>query len=88
MPYVKERGWIDSRLEPLLREFEHDKGISVGEVNYMITQIILAWADSQGISYATLNSVMGVLSCVAREFYRRVVVPYEDKKCAENGDVF
>ena len=88
MPYIKERAWIDKRLEPLLYEFEHDKDIRAGEVNYMITQILLAWLDAQGLSYATVNAIMGVLSCVASEFYRRVVAPYEDQKKGENGDVY
>jgi hypothetical protein len=30
----------------------------------------------------------GVIENVKTEFYRRVAVPYEDKKIADNGDVF
>ncbi len=29
-----------------------------------------------------------VLDAAAREYYRRVVVPYEEKKCSVNGDVY
>jgi hypothetical protein len=28
---------------------------------------------------------MGVLACIQEEFYRKVVVPYEEKKIKENG---
>lgn len=49
------------------------------------------WADSLGmgpIQGFTQIQILGVLSCVQQEFYRRVVAPYEDQKCRENGDVF
>ena len=39
-------------------------------------------------SYHAYNEIIGVLECVKQEFYRRMVAPYEDKKCEENGDVF
>jgi len=29
-----------------------------------------------------------LLSCAAAEFYRRVAVPYENVKIAQNGDVY
>jgi len=31
---------------------------------------------------------MGALEGAKLEFYRRVVVPYEEKKMKENGDVY
>jgi len=47
---------------------------------------------NRGISavnnYADYNEVMGVLECVKQELYRRLIVPYENKKKEENGDVF
>jgi len=30
---------------------------------------------------------MEVISCVAKEFYRRRIAPFEDKKIKERGDV-
>jgi len=32
--------------------------------------------------------VIGALEACKLEFYRRAVVPYEDKKIKENGDVY
>ena len=88
MPYIKERVWIDERLELLLDDITHGK-ITPGEVNYMITEILLAWVDSQDIkNYATLNAAIGILESAKLEFYRREVVPYEDEKRKENGDVY
>jgi broad-specificity NMP kinase len=41
-----------------------------------------------GFNYTNVNSVMGVLSCVSAELYRRLAAPYEDRKIKENGDVY
>jgi len=60
----------------------------VGELNYCITMLCLDYLADKKLSYALLNEVMGVLSCARAEFYRRVVVPYEQAKCDENGDVY
>jgi len=37
--------------------------------------------------YKRSNNLVGELDCCAREIYRRLIAPYEDKKIAENGDV-
>lgn len=58
---------------------------SVGELNYVITRICLEYFDS---SYQGINDIAGALMCAAQEFYRRVAVPYEHKKCEKNGDVY
>jgi hypothetical protein len=47
----------------------------------------LDYLGRKGRNYANFNEIMGVLSCVAQEFYRRWAVPYEDQKIRENGDV-
>lgn len=60
---------------------------TVGELNFAITMFCLAWWN-RSASYASINDVMGVLDCVGKEFYRRIAVPYEDRKAAESGDVF
>lgn len=61
---------------------------NAGELNYTISRLLLDYLDRQGLSYTRLNEVMGVLSCVGQELYRRLAVPYEDKKIQENGDIF
>lgn len=38
--------------------------------------------------YVELNEVVGALESAKLELYRRIVGPYEDKKSAENGDVY
>lgn len=63
-----------------------------GELNYKITIIILEYlkriSHNRKLSYADYNSIMGVLTGVSQEFYRRIVIPYEQEKLKENGDVY
>lgn len=84
MPYITEgkREEIDLEIEELLKFLPDDDGV----INYTITRIVDHVYGKGG--YAVFNRAMGVLDCVAREFYRRKVAPYEDKKIEENGDVY
>ena len=59
-----------------------------GELNYAMTMLAIEYAKRWGISYTTFNEVMGVFASAQAEFYRRVVVPYENIKREENGDVY
>ena len=81
MPYITE---------VTRRELVHDKVTphSAGELNYLITKLILAYSAEKGRTYTTFNEVVGALECCKQEFYRRVVVPYEEEKRKENGDVY
>lgn len=58
-----------------------------GDLNYVITSLLVICTKKWIKSYSTLNTIMGVMSCSAQEFYRRVVAPYEDQKIKENGDI-
>lgn len=80
MPYIKEsaRKQINAYRAPR----------TAGELNYEITQACLAYIEKSGVSYVALNEVIGVLECAKLEMYRRMCAPYEDKKIAENGDVY
>lgn len=76
MPYI----------HPVLR---NDETFSTpGDLNYHITRLLCRYVTEQGLSYRTLNDVVGALECAKQEFYRRVVIPYEDHKIIENGDVY
>lgn len=59
-----------------------------GELNYMITQLLLKYLGTQGMSYQTINDILGAVEGAKMEFYRRIAVPYEDTKIEENGDVY
>ena len=86
MPYIEQnrRDILDSDIKALISIMKSNP--IDGELNYIITRIVDA-AHGEG-GYARYNRAMGVLDCVSREFYRRKVAPYEDKKIKENGDVY
>lgn len=59
-----------------------------GELNYEITLKLLKYLEVNGLSYRTINDIIGALEGAKLEFYRRIVVQYEDGKIKENGDVY
>lgn len=79
MPYIVSTRRLPARLgDPK----------DAGELNYKLTMIVLDYIGKRGVSYAVLNEVVGVLECVKQELYRKKVSPYEEKKAAENGEIF
>lgn len=61
---------------------------SPGELNFEFTGAIVNYIDEVGLNYRTINDVLGALEGAKMEFYRRIVVPYEEKKIAQHGDVY
>ena len=88
MPYIRP----EARRETLNKVLQVERweiiDLTSGELNYIITKLIMAQVKHKGLSYDTICSISGVLDNVSKEFYRRVAVPFEDKKKEENGDVF
>jgi len=89
MPYID--GW--SRAEfasvlAMLSDVVKRRGLSNGELNYLITNLGLIYLDKHGCSYNTISDVVKALECSKLEFYRRVAAPYEDGKRDSNGEVF
>jgi hypothetical protein len=64
------------------------KPITAGELNYRLTKAVLAYVEEEGLDYRVINDVLGALEGAKAEFYRRVAVPYEEAKIAQNGDVY
>lgn len=90
MPYIKSED--RPRYDTLLQEFDRlvghpDRIITPGEVNYVLTQCLHTIIRRHGLRYSIVNDLIGVLECCKLELYRRVAVPYENKKIEENGDV-
>lgn len=81
MPYLSRESkfYIDRGGEPR----------SPGELNYRLAKECLRFLKVNGpLTYFRINDVVGALECAKQEFYRRVAVPYEENKIAENGDVY
>ena len=82
MPYV------DSATRQRLTAYETSPlPQTPGELNYVLTRICDR-ALAERPKYADLNAVVGALECAKAELIRRVVAPYEDARCVENGDVY
>ena len=69
--------------------------ITPGQLSYLIFNACkryLIWqrndeSKAHRNNYQDYNDVLGAIEGVKQEFYRRIVAPYEDKKCKENGDI-
>ena len=87
MPYIAE-----SDRQPFRRSLDLLGALieTPGELNYCITQLCGKYLLIRDLEprYGDYNEVIGVLECAKQEFYRRVVVPYEEKRIEESGDVF
>lgn len=81
MPYIK-----DKQIRAALWFGELVPSNS-GELNYLITSLCHRYIQDEGLRYATLNEVVGVLECAKAELLRVVVGKYEDKKRLANGSV-
>lgn len=84
MPYITQefRSGKESLIQILGQEIKNE-----GDLNYVITRLVLRYIKHRGLSYKVLNAVAGVFQCAAAEFYRRIVAPYENRKIEENTDI-
>ncbi len=86
LPYIKShtRQRFENSLHSIMQNIPQD----AGELNYLITRIIDLYIQIKGKNYANLNEVIGVVECVKLEYYRRIILDYENIKINENGDVY
>lgn len=77
---------------PYIPQYDRDRAAihpsKTGELNYALTVLCIQYFQEQGAGYTAINDVMGALEGAKLEFYRRVAVPYEDRKIEQNGDVY
>ena len=84
MPYIhqSERKLFEAGIDALPRI------ASPGQLNFILCEILTKYIEDRGgLNYQHINDIVGVLEAAKLEFYRRVAVPYEDKKMSENGDI-
>lgn len=84
MPYITKQRRIDFFRGAL----GDNEASSPGELNYLFTLFSTWYVKNKGLSYQTINDVLGALEGCKQEFYRRVAVPYEQEKIKANGDVY
>jgi len=97
MPYIKNenRKHYDDLILDLcmrLRLNNPTNDSLCGSLNYIIFKIVKGLIEPQydggERSYARFNAITGALECCKQEIYRRLVVPYEETKIEDNGDVY
>jgi hypothetical protein len=81
MPYIPKgrRDLIDRGLSA---------GENVGELTYAIQQLLCQYLEAHELRYQTLAECLGALEGAKLDLIERVVKPYEERKRAENGDVW
>jgi hypothetical protein len=83
MPYIKpDDRWFRWEIDD-----PYTFPLNSGELNYLLTIIAHQYWKSNGQNYQAFNDILGALEGCKLELYRRKVVPYEDGKIEENGDV-
>ena len=92
MPYIEQ----EKRSEVSPNAYGVLPAENAGQLNYQITELIQMYLDNPEapinekpkLNYQLINDVLGALEGAKAEFYRRMVVPFEDQKIKENGDVY
>lgn len=85
MPYIKDKE-VRRELDAVVRN--HSKlWFTKGNLNYLICRIWKHITASNGVSYDDARKMIGELETAKLEIYRRWVVPYEEEKRIDNGDV-
>lgn len=84
MPYIKqeERNILDVDIDLLGGRIEN-----CGQLNYAVSKLCLAYLKRKGKCYQNINDIMGALTGVQQELYRRCFAIYEDEKIKSNGDI-
>ena len=59
-----------------------------GEINYLVSCVFAEYLRYKGLSYQTVNDIVGAGTHAVQEFIRRISDKYEDEKIKENGDVY
>jgi hypothetical protein len=87
MPYLAEGD--RQAVDELVEKIREASIAGAGTLNYLFTQICIAYlAEATPARYIHMNDLIGALECAKLELYRRLVVPYEETKIAQNGDVY
>lgn len=85
MPYIKQEE--RERFARVLERLNEVSIRSAGELNFLVTSVVHHYLQQFPKSYGVYNDAIGALEAAKLELYRRQVVPYEDIKIQENGDL-
>ncbi len=84
MPYItpEKRKELDGLLNELAGKVEKE-----GELNYCFYKLSSLLIERTGKSYSRLSMCSSAMEHAKLEWYRKYLVPYEEKKIEENGDI-
>jgi len=90
MPYIKKKDkspidkFLDGLIVILVNETQNGK-MDNGKVVYAIYKMIaLIYGDG---NFEIKSNALKVLDSAGKEYYRKIMAPYEDRKIIENGPV-
>jgi len=88
MPYIHPnlRSHFDPYIDVLIAQIQHrDVEIQTGCLTYIIYKLVANLTENKG--YSDKSKFRASIQDAHDEFYRRKMIPYEDEKIHENGDV-
>ncbi len=80
MPYITQRRRDDLDVDGTPGD--------VGELTYALQRVIKEYIDARPTRFYVFAEVMAGIECVKADFVEQVLLPYEARKRAENGDVW
>jgi hypothetical protein len=81
MPYISKDA--QKRLSPFTEELRMTDIQTPGELNFLITSLMVQYMVMHEMRYDHLNAVVGAAESAKAEFQRRLVNPYEQQKIFE-----
>lgn len=80
MPYIvpQRKKELDNGAEPA----------NAGDLTYVLQQTIEQYLRVHGLRYQHIAEVLGSIEGAKLDFTNRVIIPYEERKRQENGDVW
>lgn len=95
MPYIPKRrrerfetGLVSLRQQMrVCRDSRGDFTFEAGDMSYLVFALLLEAAGRPVRSFGEANAMIGAVRQAAREYETAVLVPYENEKRRENGDV-
>lgn len=78
MPYVSQQS--QEKLSAVVSAIDLADISNPGELNFLITSLLVRYIEMRPKQYTTFNDVIGALTASQAEFIRRVVNPYEEQK--------
>lgn len=83
MPYISEDRKMS--LNPFLQQVS-ERISSREELSYCLT--MLACREIRSVNYPEVANIYGDIMLVAQEYWRRIILPLQQSKAREIGDVF